>query len=129
MKKFLSVLPLSLMLAACATGPVETVQNTTNKAYDRMMPEQFVCQDNATLQVKYSIDGSQSTINANVPKAKWNNQTIILDEAVAASGSRYVNSDSDNVEYEWHSKGNMGIFSMMWKDGKTSYSVNCERAS
>lgn len=126
MKKLLTLLPLSLVMAACATSPTTTAPETTAKAYDRMAPEQFVCEDDATVQAKYSIDGEQATINASLPKANWNNQTVVMDIATSGSGSRYVNTASQNVDYQWHTKGDMGIMSVKWADGN-EYSVNCER--
>lgn len=127
MKKLLTLLPLSLVMAACATSPTTTAPGaTTNKAYDRMAPEQFVCEDNATIQAKYSIDGEQATINASLPKANWNNQTVVMDIATAGSGSRYVNNASQNVTYDWHTKADLGIMRLTWADG-TEYAVKCER--
>lgn len=126
MKKLLTLLPLSLVMAACATSPTTTAPETATKAYDRMAPEQFVCEDDATVQAKYSIDGEQATINASLPKANWNNQTVVMDIAISGSGSRYVNTASQNVDYQWHTKGDMGIMSVKWADGN-EYSVNCER--
>lgn len=126
MKKLLTLLPLSLVMAACATSPTSTAPETAAKAYDRMAPEQFVCEDDATVQAKYSIDGEQATINASLPKANWNNQTVVMDIATSGSGSRYVNTASQNVDYQWHTKGDMGIMSVKWADGN-EYSVNCER--
>ena len=127
MKKLLTLLPLSLVMAACATSPTTTAPNaTTTKAYDRMAPEQFMCEDNATVNAKYSIDGEQATINASLPKANWNNQTVVMDIAQAASGSRYVNNASQNVTYDWHTKGDLGIMRLTWADG-TEYAVKCER--
>ena len=127
MKKLLTLLPLSLVMAACATSPTTTAPSaTTNKAYDRMAPEQFVCEDDATIQAKYSIDGEQATINASLPKANWNNQTVVMDIATAGSGSRYVNNASQNVTYDWHTKDDLGIMRLTWADG-TEYAVKCER--
>ncbi|WP_296201675.1 MliC family protein [Psychrobacter sp. UBA3962] len=127
MKKLLTLLPLSLVMAACATSPTTTAPGaTTNKAYDRMAPEQFVCEDDATIQAKYSIDGEQATINASLPKANWNNQTVVMDIATAGSGSRYVNNASQNVTYDWHTKDDLGIMRLTWADG-TEYAVKCER--
>ncbi|SUD91657.1 MliC family protein [Psychrobacter phenylpyruvicus] len=127
MKKLLTLLPLSLVMAACATSPTTTAPSAAaNKAYDRMAPEQFICEDNATVNAKYSIDGEQATINASLPKANWNNQTVIMDIAQAASGSRYVNNASQNVTYDWHTKGDLGIMRLTWADG-TEYAVKCER--
>ena len=127
MKKLLTLLPLSLVMAACATSPATTAPGaTTNKAYDRMAPEQFVCEDDATIQAKYSIDGEQATINASLPKANWNNQTVVMDIATAGSGSRYVNNASQNVTYDWHTKADLGIMRLTWADG-TEYAVKCER--
>lgn len=127
MKKLLTLLPLSLVMAACATSPTTTAPNaTTTKAYDRMAPEQFMCEDNATVNAKYSIDGEQATINASLPKANWNNQTVVMDIAQAASGSRYVNNASQNVTYDWHTKADLGIMRLTWADG-TEYAVKCER--
>lgn len=128
MKKLLTVLPLSLFVAACASNPTaqQTQQTTTNKAYDRMAPEQFVCEDNATVMPKYSADGEEAMLNVSLPKANWNNQTIKMDIATAGSGSRYLNTDSQNVAYQWHTKNDLGIMSVKWADG-TEYSVKCER--
>lgn len=127
MKKLLTLLPLSLVMAACATSPTTTATNaTTTKAYDRMAPEQFICEDDATVSAKYSIDGEEATINASLPKANWNNQTVIMGIAQAASGSRYVNNASQNVTYDWHTKGDLGIMRLTWADG-TEYAVKCER--
>jgi|29_taG_2_1085357.scaffolds.fasta_scaffold00033_4 membrane-bound inhibitor of C-type lysozyme len=128
MKKLLTLLPLSLVMAACATSPTTTTttQQTTNKAYDRMAPEQFVCEDDATVQAKYSMDGEQAMINASLPKANWNNQTLTMNIATSGSGARYVNSDSPNVTYDWHTKADYGIMSLKWADGN-EYAVQCER--
>ena len=127
MKKLLTVLPLSLFVAACASNPTtHQTQQTTNKAYDRMAPEQFVCEDNATVMPKYSTDGEEAMLNVNLPKANWNNQTIKMDIATSGSGSRYVNNDSQNVTYDWHTKGDLGIMRLTWADG-TEYEVKCQR--
>ncbi len=131
MKKLLTLLPLSLVVAACATSPTTAVQTqtqTTNKAYDRMAPERFVCEDNATVMPKYSIDGEQATLTASLPKANWNNQTIVMNIATSGSGSRYVNNASQNITYDWHTKGDLGIMRLKWADG-TEYAVKCERQS
>lgn len=71
MKKLLTLLPLSLVVAACATSPTTAVQTqtqTTNKAYDRMAPERFVCEDNATVMPKYSINERTTNTMANTGK-------------------------------------------------------------
>lgn len=127
MKKLLTLLPLSVFVAACATGPTTTTQvPQTTKAYDRMAPEQFVCEDDATVMPKYSVDGEEAMVNVSLPKANWNNQTVIMDKAQSASGVRYLNTASQNVHYQWHTKDNIGIMSVKWADGK-EYSVKCER--
>lgn len=128
MKKLLTVLPLSLFVAACASNPStqQTQQTTTNKVYDRMAPERFVCEDNATVMPKYSRDGQQAMVTASLPKANWNNQTLVMNIAPSGSGARYVNSDNPNVTYEWHTKADIGLMGLKWADG-TEYIVNCER--
>lgn len=127
MKKFLTLLPLSVALAACATGPTAS-QTTTTKAYDRMAPQQFVCEDNSAVQAKYSVDGEQAMLNVSLPKANFNDQTLTMDIAQSGSGARYINNVSDNVAYEWHTKNDIGIMSLKWADG-SEYTVNCEARS
>ena len=127
MKKLLTLLPLSVVLAACATNPTGATQTTT-KMYDRMAPEQFMCEDDASVHAKYSTDGEEAQLMANLPKANWNNQSITMAIAPSGSGSRYVNSDSSNVTYDWHTKADIGVMTVKWSDGN-EYSVNCERKS
>lgn len=129
MKKLLTLLPLSVLMAACASNPTthnQTQAQTTNKAYDRMAAEQFMCEDDATVMPKYSADGSEAMITASLPKANWVDQTVKMDIATSGSGSRYLNTSSPNVAYQWHTKGDLGIMSLKWADG-TEYSVKCER--
>ncbi|PNK60383.1 MliC family protein [Psychrobacter sp. FDAARGOS_221] len=127
MKKLVTLLPLSVVLAACATSPNATTgTQQTDKAYDRMAAEQFVCEDNASVQAKYSMDGEQAMLNVNLPKAKWENQPLTMQIAPSGSGSRYVNNESQNVAYDWHTKADMGIMTVTWANGN-EYSVNCER--
>ncbi|WP_296403380.1 MliC family protein [Psychrobacter sp.] len=129
MKNLLTVLPLTLFIAACASNPTThttTTNTSTNKAYDRMAPERFVCEDNATVMPKYSIDGEQAIVTASLPKANWNNQNLTMTIAPSGSGARYVNSDNPNVTYEWHTKADSGLMGVKWANGN-EYIVNCER--
>lgn len=132
MKKLLTLLPLGVVLAACASNPMtSSTQSTmgnqsTLKAYDRMAPEHFVCEDDAQVYAKYSMDGDQAQVTASLPKANWNNQSLVMTIARSGSGARYVNNDSSNVTYDWHTKADMGTMSIQWADGN-EYSVNCER--
>ncbi len=138
MKKLLALAPLGLLVAACsAMNPSQQASYQTGttaavaekKAYDRMMPDRFRCEDGATVDAKYSMDTDEATVTASLPKAKWNKQTLKMAIAPSGSGSRYVNTtNSDTVNYEWHTKGDMGIMTLNWSNGET-YSVNCQRIS
>ncbi|WP_019672594.1 MliC family protein [Psychrobacter lutiphocae] len=126
MKKLLTLLPLSIVLAACATNPsATTAAQQTTKAYDRMAPEHFVCEDNGSVLAKYSIDGEEAMLNVSLPKANWNNQTLTMQIAPSGSGARYVNNANQNVTYDWHTKADMGIMTLTWANGN-EYSVNCQ---
>lgn len=154
MNKLLTIISFSFVLAACATNtPVtsaevanETMLNEASEEvfdassestieaevaveadeiYSGDIPEDFQCEHGASVHVKYSNNGEQATVEGNAPKANWNSETRILTQDVAGSGARYINNDDKSVVYEWHTKGDIGVLSSTWVNGKT-YSVNCE---
>ena len=128
MKALFLAIPAALALSACSTTtPVKTTPApSTQLAYERMAPEVFTCEDDSELLVKYLVDKTQTTITATVPKVSWSGQVVVLNRAPAASGVRYVNDSSDNIEYEWHAKGDTGIFAFNWANGN-EYELKCQR--
>lgn len=117
MKKLIAILPASLLLAACASTSM----------YHTMSPtEQFSCDENTSVNVQYSKSGDIAKVNVNIPQLGLNNQPITLEQAVSASGSRYVNEHNPEVAYEWHTKADEGIFSIYQKDGVT-HQLSCKK--
>ncbi|WP_201616584.1 hypothetical protein [Psychrobacter urativorans] len=128
--KMATALPALALLSACATtAPTmpknEAAESVTKVAYDRMAPAPYACTDDGEVLVKQSVNKEQVTLNATLPKIKWNQQSVLLNGGVTGDTASYVNDANPEVTYAWHMKGDRGILAMKWKDGK-EYQVNCQ---
>lgn len=114
MKKLLATAPVMLLLAACATNaPMTSTAQTTTMS----------CQDNGQVMAAYSANGQVANLNVTLPKVGINNKKITLNQAVSASGARYVNSTDPKMSYDWQAKADYGVMSLSMANGQI-YSVN-----
>ncbi len=114
MKKLLAIVPLFLLLGACATNaPIHTADKKA-----------FTCEDGGKVNASYSTDGDTAYLDVNLPKAGLTSEKLTLTQAVSGSGARYINESNPKVSYEWHTKADFGIMSVNWANGK-EYSVSC----
>lgn len=120
MKKLLTVTPIMLLLAACATNaPMHSVNSTkAQKA------QTFTCEDNAKVTATYSANGKVANLVFTLPKLGLSNQKVSLKQAVSGSGARYIKESSSKASYEWQTKANVGVLSIRSVNDR-KYSVTC----
>lgn len=106
------------------SAPTSTSEGTTDVAYDRMAPAPYTCTDDSEILAKQSINKTQATITATIPKINWSQQTVILNGGVEGETASYVNDSNPEVIYAWHMQGDEGVFAMKWTDGQ-EYQVDC----
>lgn len=116
MKKLMAAAPVVLLLAACATNAPVTGNNQTST---------MMCEDGGQVLAAYSANGQVANLNVTLPKVGINNKKLTLNQAVSASGARYVNSPDAQMSYDWHTKADYGVMSVNMANGQT-YSVNCK---
>lgn len=118
MKKLLTILPAVLALSACQTPA--TYRTLTGV-------EQFTCQNDASVNVQYSKNGSVAELNVNIPKLGLNNQPLTLKQAISASGTRYLNNENPASIYEWHSKKDEAVLSIQQDNGQ-EHLYSCKKS-
>ncbi|MBO1530094.1 MliC family protein [Psychrobacter sp. F1192] len=123
MKKLLAVAPFSILLAACATNaPTTTTAPTTET---QQVVHSLTCEDDGMITATYAANGQAAKLNVTLPKVGLNNADIMMEQAVSASGARYVNNVNPKTTYDWHTKSDFGVMTITADNGQT-YSVNCE---
>lgn len=110
--------PAVALLAACATNP--PVATTVGPI------ESFTCESDASLNAQYATNGDWANLTITMPQLGLQNQAVTLKSAVSGSGARFVNDTNPNSTYEWHTKGDMGILSVVAADGN-EYTVSCQK--
>ena len=116
MKKLMATALVVLLLAACATNAPMTSENQTTT---------MTCEDGGQVLAAYSDNSQVANLNVTLPKVGINNKKISLNQAVSASGARYVNNTDPKVSYDWHTKADYGVMSVRMANGQ-EYSVNCQ---
>lgn len=116
MKKLLATIPAILLLTACAT-------NAPMMGNNQM--QTLSCDDNGQVSAAYSANGQVANLNVTLPKVGLNNKKLTLNQAVSASGARYVNTTDPKMSYDWHTKADFGVMSVRMANGQ-EYSVNCQ---
>lgn len=116
MKKLMAIAPAMLFLAACTTNGSMTNSNPVTT---------MTCQDNGQVVAAYAAKGQIANLNVTLPKVGINNKKITLNQAVSASGARYLNSTDPKMSYDWHTKADYGVMSVSMANGQ-KYSVNCK---
>lgn len=123
MKKLLAVAPFTILLAACATNaPTTTTAPTTET---QQVVHSLTCEDDGMITATYAANGQAAKLNVTLPKVGLNNADIMMEQAVSASGARYVNNVNPKTTYDWHTKSDFGVMTITADNGQT-YSVNCE---
>lgn len=116
--KLIIATPAVALLAACATTP--PVATTVGQI------ESFTCENDANVNAQYATNGDWANLTITMPELGLDNQAVTLKNAVTASGMRFVNDTNPNSTYEWHTKGDIGILSIIATDGN-EYAVSCQK--
>lgn len=118
MKKLIATAPAVLLLAACATNAPMTDNNQANTVT-------MTCEDGGQVLAAYSNNGQVANVNVTLPKLGITNKKLTLNQAVSASGARYVNNTDPKMSYDWQTKADYGVMSVRMATGQ-EYSVNCK---
>lgn len=130
MKKinWLLIPTIAVFLTACNSSspsrPTPTPQ--PNFPAQTTTSGKFSCQDNAKLSVDYLPNVDAANMFLTVPALNLIEQSMSLMLAPSASGVRYIHNVNPSVQYEWQAKGNIGVFSAKYSNGKV-YQINCQK--
>ena len=117
MKKVLTITPVFLLLAACATNAPINSSNSTQA-------QTFTCEDNAKVTAAYVGNGKLANLSLTLPRLGISQQKVSLRQAVSGSGTRYIKESSSKASYEWQTKANVGVLSIRSVNDRV-YKVNC----
>lgn len=86
----------------------------------------FQCDNDAIVVVDHMPKHNLIKAHINAPSWNLKNAAVDMKAAPAASGERFINDLNPMVKYEWHSKDDMGVLSVIDNTNKTSQ-LNCEK--
>ncbi len=110
-----------LLLTAC-TIPLKGSHETSSQT--NASAQTFTCEGNGQVLASYSTNGETAYLQVTIPQVNLSKQNVELQQAVSASGVRYVNESDPELSYEWHIKNQEGIMSVYSSDGE-QYSTLC----
>lgn len=141
MKKSLIIASLAAFaIAGCATAPKQQVQvkpthkpnkavhhqsKPSDKATKPALTTSYQCEQDAKVVASYQPHRDLAVLNINAPSWKLNNQQLTLKAEKTASGMNFVNRTNPNSQYQWHTKGEIGLLSVII--GDKEYTLNCNK--
>lgn len=122
MKKIIAIAPMLAILTACSSAPVAKpdpaqVQATLQSA------KPYKCDKSTQVVAVYGDEVANLKVSA--PSLNLNQATLMLKRASAADGVLYTTQTTDGkTTYDWHTKGNEGLFSVT--QNGVDYDFSCQ---
>lgn len=127
----------ALILTGCAkdtapakpTAPVKAEHHKEHKphrhhhGHHSARPHFYVCDKDTKLIAHHDTENELIKLQVTAPTLNLKDQTIELKHVPSASGERYLNDANPASTYEWHAKGQEGMF--MVNVGGNNYSYSC----
>lgn len=98
--------------------------NNPHQGFNPHHAHLYMCNMGATVKAVYNPHDETAKLTVYAPVWKLNNQEITMALSPSASGDLYVNDKNPATTYKWHTKGEVGILSVV-AGGKTS-DIKCE---
>lgn len=98
--------------------------NNPHQGFNPHHTHLYMCNMGATVKAVYNPHDETAKLTVYAPVWKLNNQEITMALSPSASGDLYVNDKNPATTYKWHTKGEVGILSVV-AGGKTS-DIKCE---
>lgn len=95
-----------------------------HKGFNPHHAHTYTCEADAKVSAIYNPHDETAKVTITAPAWKLDNATVSMTLSPAASGDLYVNDKNPATTYKWHTKGEMGVLSVII-NGK-SHDVNCK---